>query len=153
MKRSEKLVADSVEEDRRATWEELSWATGAKASRTMHKHRPQLLVVGQLILYDNARPHIADVVTKNLAIMGGKCYLMATQYRNESIIPPLISKVRFCLYSNDGHTLKQVSSTFWVRGPIYIFHIILRAAVIADYKIVMVILNIIIGIWAAHQVT
>ena len=44
------------------------------------------------------------------------------------------------------------SSTFWVRGPIYIFHIILRATVIADYKIIMDILNIIIGAWAARQV-
>ena len=30
---------------------------------------------------------------------------------------------------------------------------VLRAAVIADYKIIMDILNIIIGAWAAHQVT
>ena len=45
--------------------------------------------------------------------------------------------------------LGQGSSTFWVRGPIYIFHIILRAAVIADYKIIMDILSIIIGAWAA----
>ena len=49
--------------------------------------------------------------------------------------------------------LGQESSTFRVRGPIYIFHIILRAAVIADYKIIMDILNIIIGAWAARQVT
>ena len=33
--------------------------------------------------------------------------------------------------------IDQGSSTFWVRGPIYIFHIILRAAVIADYKVIM----------------
>ena len=33
--------------------------------------------------------------------------------------------------------LRQGTSTFWVRGPIYIFHIILRAAVIADYKTIM----------------
>ena len=49
--------------------------------------------------------------------------------------------------------LSQGSSTFWVRGPIYIFHIILGAAVIADYKIIMDILNIIIGARAARQVT
>ena len=49
--------------------------------------------------------------------------------------------------------LEQGSSTFLVRGPIYIFHIILRAAVIADYKIIMDILNIIIGAWAARQMT
>ena len=45
--------------------------------------------------------------------------------------------------------LHQGSSTFWVRGPIYIFHIILRVRVIADYKIIMDKLNIIIGAWAA----
>ena len=43
-----------------------------------------------------------------------------------------------------ANTLGQGSSTFRVRGPIYIFHIILRAAVTADYKIIMDILNIII---------
>ena len=47
-----------------------------KLRRKMHKNRPQLLVAGPLILHDNARPHIADVVTKNFAIRGGKCYLM-----------------------------------------------------------------------------
>ena len=57
-------------------------------------------------------------------------------------------KVCLCKYA-----LGQGSSTFWVRGPIYNFHIILRAAVIADYKIIMDILNIIIGAWAARQVT
>ena len=51
------------------------------------------------------------------------------------------------------HALSQGFSTFWVRGSIYIFHIILRAAVIADYKIIMDILNIIRGAWAARQVT
>ena len=45
------------------------------------------------------------------------------------------------------------SSTFWARGPISIFNIILRAVVIADYKIIMDILNIIIGALAARQVT
>ena len=30
----------------------------------MHKNRPQLLVAVPLILHDNARPHITDVVTK-----------------------------------------------------------------------------------------
>ena len=45
----------------------------------------------------------------------------------------------------------QGPSTFWVRGPIYILHIILRAAVIADYKIIMDILNIILGACAATR--
>ena len=52
-----------------------------------------------------------------------------------------------------NYGLYQGSSTIWVRGPIYIFHIILRAAVIADYKIIMDTLNIIIGAWAARQGT
>ena len=30
----------------------------------MHKNRPQLIVSGPIILHDNARPHVADVVTK-----------------------------------------------------------------------------------------
>ena len=38
--------------------------------RKMHKNRPQLLVAGPLILHDNARPHIADVVTKKLRDYG-----------------------------------------------------------------------------------
>ena len=54
-------MADALEEDRRATCEELSRATGAKPSQ---ENAPQLLVAGPLILHDNARPHIADVVTK-----------------------------------------------------------------------------------------
>ena len=49
--------------------------------------------------------------------------------------------------------LRQGSSIFRVRGTIYIFLIILLAAVIADYKIIIDILNIIIEAWAAHQVT
>ena len=57
-KRSVKLVADGLEEDRRATCEELSRATGAKLGRKMHNNRPQLLVPGPLILHDNTRPHI-----------------------------------------------------------------------------------------------
>ena len=49
--------------------------------------------------------------------------------------------------------LKQGSSTFSGLGPIYIFHITLWAAVIADYKIIMDILNIIIGAWGAGDVS
>ena len=36
----------------------------------MSKKRPQLLAAGPLILHDNARPHIADVVTKELRDYG-----------------------------------------------------------------------------------
>ena len=43
-----------------------------------------------------------------------------------------------------SNNLSQGSSTFSGRGPIYILHITFRAAVIADYKICMDILNIII---------
>ena len=38
--------------------------------RKMHKNRPQLLVAGLVILHDNARPHIVDVVAKNLRDYG-----------------------------------------------------------------------------------
>ena len=62
--RNVKLVADALEEDRRATFEELFRATGANLRRKMHKNRPQLLLTEPLILHDNARPHIADVVNK-----------------------------------------------------------------------------------------
>ena len=47
-----------------------------KLRRKMHKNRPQLLVAGPLILQDNVRTHIADVVTENFAIIGGKYYFM-----------------------------------------------------------------------------
>ena len=49
----------------------------------------------------------------------------------------------------EAHAMDQ--NTAYSRG--YIFHIILRAAVIADYKIIMDILNIIVGAWAVRQVT
>ena len=49
--------------------------------------------------------------------------------------------------------LSQGSSTFRVRGPIYIIHVILRVAVIADYRIITNILNIITGAGAARQIT
>ena len=55
------LVSDALEEDRRATCEELSRATGAKTLQEMHKIRPQLLMAGPLILHDNAHQHVADV--------------------------------------------------------------------------------------------
>ena len=45
--------------------------------RKMHKNRPQLLVAGSLILHENARPHIADVVTKTLRDYGWEVLLYA----------------------------------------------------------------------------
>ena len=41
-----------------------------KLRRKMHKNRPQLLVAGPVVLHDNARPHIADYVTKKLRDYG-----------------------------------------------------------------------------------
>ena len=49
-----------------------------KHCRKMHKKRPQLIVAGPFILHDNVRPHIADVVTKNVTVMDAKCYLTRT---------------------------------------------------------------------------
>ena len=71
-----KLVADALEEDRSATCEEISRATGAKPSQENAHGPPHLLVAGPLILHGNARPHIADVVTKKVVIIIGKCYLL-----------------------------------------------------------------------------
>ena len=68
--RSVKLVADVLEEDRHATCEELSRDTGAKTLQEKAKNRPQLLVAGPLVLHDNARLHITDVVTKKLCNYG-----------------------------------------------------------------------------------
>ena len=49
-------------------WKKCHWSVllcfHAKTSQEMHKNWPQLLVAGPLVLHDNARPHIADVVTK-----------------------------------------------------------------------------------------
>ena len=73
--RSVKLVADALE-DRRATCEEILEPWERKLRRKMYKNLPQLLISGPLILHDNARLHITDVVTKKVTIMGGKCYLM-----------------------------------------------------------------------------
>ena len=79
---------------------------------------------------------------------------------NVRVVSEVAAALSWSLLRGDSHVLVwsknyvcHGSSTFWVRGSIYIFHIILRAAVIADYKIIMDILNIIIGAWAAHQVT
>ena len=41
-----------------------------KLRRKMHMNRSQLLVAGPLILHDNARPHISDVVTKEFRHYG-----------------------------------------------------------------------------------
>ena len=38
--------------------------------RKMHKVRPQRLKTGPLVLHDNARPHMANVVTEKLLVHG-----------------------------------------------------------------------------------
>ena len=60
--------------DHRAACEELFRATGTNVLQ--ENAQELLLMAGPLILHDNTRPLIADVVTKNYAIMGAKCYLM-----------------------------------------------------------------------------
>ena len=84
--RSVKLVADALGETRRATCEELSRTTGAKLRRKMHKNRPQLFVAEPLILHNNARPHIADVVTKKLCDYEWEVLLLAPYSPDKS--PP-----------------------------------------------------------------
>ena len=70
VERSVKIVADALEEDRRATCEEFLHPREQDLRRNMHKNRPQLLVAGPLILHDNSLPHIADVVTKKFRDYG-----------------------------------------------------------------------------------
>ena len=114
----------------------------------MHKNRPRSLLADPLALRGNAHPHIA--------IMGGKCYFMRLTvqtlvHHNTILFPKLKEPMRGrrfffsgrASYRYDGTrviphmNVSQGSSTFSVRGPIYIYQIILRAAVTADYKIIM----------------
>ena len=55
----------------------------------MQNNRPRLFMGGPLILHDNARLHITDVVTKNFTIMGGKCYLMCSTPPHFDLFPKL----------------------------------------------------------------
>ena len=59
-------MADALEEDRRAPCEELIEPREQKPHSKMHKNESHLLVAGSFILHENARPYIADVVTKKL---------------------------------------------------------------------------------------
>ena len=52
---------DDLEEERPATCEERSRATGAKTSQENAQERPQLLVAGSLIVNENAR-HISGML-------------------------------------------------------------------------------------------
>jgi histone-lysine N-methyltransferase SETMAR len=49
-----------------------SWQTEfrAKSAQKMHKTRPQLPEAGPIILHDNTRPHIENVVTEKLRQYG-----------------------------------------------------------------------------------
>ena len=68
--RSVKLVADALEEDRRATCEELSRATGGK-NFAENSQEPTSVARGWVThFHDNAPPHIADVVTTKLREYG-----------------------------------------------------------------------------------
>ena len=61
--RSVKLVADSLEEDRRA--KHLKYflePLEQELRRKLHRNQPQLRMAGPLITHDNVRPHTADVV-------------------------------------------------------------------------------------------
>ena len=77
----------------------------------MHKNRRQLLVAGPLILHDNARPHIVDVVTKKLRDYYGWEMLPHVPYRPDmsppdfDIFPKLKEPMRGCRFSS----LKELS--------------------------------------------
>ena len=81
--RSVKLVADALEEDRRATYEELSRATGAETSQG-NVQEPTSVV----------QSHIADVSKKTSRLWVGSVASCAIQSRHESTGPRLISKVK-----------------------------------------------------------
>ena len=92
--RNVKLVADVLEKDRRIICEEVSRTTIKNLHRKMHKNRPQLLVAGSLLLHDNARPDIADVVTKKTSrLRVGSVTSCALQSRDESTRVRFISTV------------------------------------------------------------
>ena len=105
-----KLVADALEEDHHATCEELPGVMGEKLRRKMHKNRPQLLVAGPFIPHDNVRPHIADVVTKQLRDYGWEV-LLASYSPNTS--PPdfdLFPKFREPTHGRRFSSLEELSS-------------------------------------------
>ena len=60
----EVIMTDRVPCGRSVTGEYFAFMQ--KLCRKMNKNRPQLFKAGPLVLRDNARPHIADVVTKKL---------------------------------------------------------------------------------------
>ena len=64
--RSVTLVADALEKVHRATYEELSRATGAKTSQGNALEPTSLARGWATHSPGNARPYIADLVTKNL---------------------------------------------------------------------------------------
>ena len=62
--RSVMLMAYALEEVRCANVKNFLEPLEQELRSKMHKNRPQLLVAGPVILHDNARQHIAEVVTK-----------------------------------------------------------------------------------------
>ena len=64
-----KLVADALEEDRRATCEELSRAAGAKTSQENAQEPTSVARDWAFIVHDHARPHNSDVVNKETLLL------------------------------------------------------------------------------------
>ena len=76
----------------------------------MHKNRPQL-PVGSLILHDNARPHIADILTKILRDYGWEV-LPYAPYSPEMISPDfdLFSKLKEPMRGRCFPSLEELST-------------------------------------------
>ena len=70
-----------------------------KRRRKTRKNRPQLLVAGSLILYEKARPHVSDVVTKTLRVYGWEVLL-------QSPYSPDMSPQDFNLFPKIKETLR-----------------------------------------------
>ena len=86
----------------------------------MHKNRPQLLVAGALILQDNARLHIAYIVTKKLHDYGWEVLPRAPYSPDISpadfgLFPKLIESMR-------GRRFFFSGRVFYRRYPSYSTH-------------------------------
>ena len=129
-------------------WGEGIWLTGPTG---LHRNSPQGLNISSIRVFDQIRDLEIPITLRP------RCHnftmilildIPVHKHKHNGSLRTYVST--FLCIDKD---LKQGSLTFWVRGPIYIFHIMLQAAVIAYYKIIMDILNIIIGSWATRQVT
>ena len=75
----------------------------------MQENRSPLLLAGPLILHENARPHITDVVTKKLRDYGWEVLPHAP--RHESTRLSLIPKVkRICVCGRNFSSLEELST-------------------------------------------